>query len=427
MELTAALQSRAYDVTRPSTSTTTGKRQYVTPPTHQTQGCRKITLNDWILHNTHLSTTGAILRNESISAAQKSHETSDAVRQRTLRNQNNTTDNLGQRISHVERLQDNLRVNNDLVDKEILTLEKVKRDTEQMLRDMSKPLEIAKQCLEVREQRRKTDSVRDSPEDELLKEVRLIERICGNLQAKIQQCFVQLTKLRQSRAKMTADLEDKNNAHCIDTTCKTLTAADNPCYSFQYHNAQLNSLGSNPQSWGKFTESNCQTSSIEREVSRALREQSNNLQNASRCDLQAQQNKVDACLRIRLNEMEQAKNELAFNRREMLLEIAHAEREIENLNKAIQEQVKPMQIAQTRWSNRENRPNVELCHDHVESGIKSQIHTLDTDIQNLKFQLEKVHERRQELRQTLARIEDDLSSKMTSLELDQQCLQMRSS
>lgn len=428
MELTSALKTTGYDVTRPSTCHTSGRREYISPPTHQTQGARKITLNDWQLHNTHLSTTGVKLRNDTIATASLAHATSDSIRLRTNRNQNITTENLGQRISHIERSQDNLNVANDLIDKEIQTLEQVKSDTEKMLQDMNKPLETARQCLEIREQRRKTDSVRDKPEDELLKEVKLIERICGSLQNKIQGCFLQLNRLRSGRAKVCSDLDDKNRAHGIDTHCKTLTGLDGRAsYQYQYNNMQQNGLGSNPQSWARFSDHNIHTAQLERESSRNLREQAQNLQHASKCDLSAANNKVDTALRVRINEMEQAKNELSYNRREMLLEISHAEREIENLKNAIHDQVNPMQVAQTRYANRERRPNIELCHDHVEGGIKSQIHTLHADIGNLEYQLERVHERRKELRLTLARIEDDLASKMLSLELDQQCLQLRSS
>merc|ERR1712188_145046 len=149
--------------------------------------------------------------------------------------------------------------------------------------------------------------------------------------------------------------------------------------------------------------------------------------NASKCDLQAQNNRVDSALRVRVNQMEQAKRELQYNRSEMLVAISNAEREIENLKQTIHGQVKPLQVAQTRFSNRENRPNIEYCHDHVEYGIRSEIHALSTDIQNMEYQLERVHERRKELRLTLSRIEDDLSSKMFSLDLDTQCLQLRSS
>merc|ERR1712167_540125 len=115
------------------------------------------------------------------------------------------------------------------------------------------------------------------------------------------------------------------------------------------------------------------------------------------------------------------------NRRETNLEIEHAEREIASLKQAIQDQVRPMQIAQTRMAHREQRPNIELCHDHVEAGLKHQIHTLAVDTQNVHFQLERIHERRTELRQIPSRIEDDLAAKMLALELDQQNLQLRSS
>jgi len=428
MELTSALKHRAFDVNRPSTrSAETGQRTFINPPTHESQGAKKITLNDWLLHNQHLSTTGQNLRNDCIGSIQKSHATSDAVKLSTTREQTNTTNNLSTRLNHIERATDNLEVSNDLLDKEILALEQVKADTEQMLRDMGKPYEIAKQCLEVRQQRRCVDSVRDKPECELMKEVKLIEKICGNLQNKIQECFNQLNSLRHARAKIAEDLEDKSRANKIDTNCKTLTEAGQISFQYQYINSQNRSLGSNPSSWARFSDHNCQISAKNRTSSRNLREQAKTLQNACRCDLKAQNNAVDQALRVRINEMETAKNELAFNRRETNLEIEHAEREIASLKQAIQDQVRPMQIAQTRMAHRERRPNVELCHDHVEAGLKHQIHTLAVDTQNLHFQLERIHERRTELRQILSRIEDDLAAKMLALELDQQNLQLRSS
>lgn len=426
MELTAALQKNAFQPTtitaRPAT---TAGREYVSPPTHQLGARMKITTGDWMLHNNHMAAMGYTRRNNALSAAEISRATSDSVRLRTERKQQLNTEKLGERISHIERATDNLKVAKELLDNEISALEKVKSDTESMLEHMSRPLEISKQCLEIREQRRASDAVRDLPEAELLKEVRLIERIKGALQAKIQQSFEQLTQMRNARAKIQADIMDKSRAHNIDNECRTLSEGK-ACYRYEYKPTIHTSLGSNPESWRFFSGHNCQLGGQEREASRNLREQSVQCQNTSACDLKAQNNTVDSALRVRLNEVKQAQNELAFNRSEMLLQIAHAEREIENLKQAIQSQIKPMQVAETRIGYRENRPNVELCHDHVESGIKDQLHTLTVDTQQLQFQLERIHEKRQELRKALSRVEDDLATKTLSLELDQQCLQMRS-
>ena len=119
-------------------SAETGQRTYVNPPTHESQGVKKITLNDWLLHNQHLSTTGQNLRNDCIGSIQKSHASSDGVILRTGREQKNTTNNLSTRLNHVERSTDNLEVSNDLLDKEIFALEQVKADTEQMLQCVQK-------------------------------------------------------------------------------------------------------------------------------------------------------------------------------------------------------------------------------------------------------------------------------------------------
>lgn len=424
MELTDAVRPQEFNAERLKAPSKDTSGNYMIP-THETQGLNKITLNDWQSHNNHLGNSGATLRNDCISSIQISTQINDSTRLRTQRKQNNVTDCLGQRITHIERATDNLEVANDLLNKEIGALEQVKADTEKMLFDMNKPLQIARKCLETRQCRRQIDAVRDFPEDELLTEVRLIEKICGNLTAKIQECFQQLCSLRHARAKIAEDLEDKSRANSIDTNCKTLTEAGPASYQFQYVNSQSAALGSNPNSWARFSEHNIEIGRKQREFSKNLREQTIMLQNACRCDLKAQNNAVDQALRVRINEMEVAKNELTFNQDETLLEIKHAEREIKKLKQTIQDQCKPTQIAQTQMAKRGLRPNIELCHDHVEEGLKDQIQTLYVDTQALEFELKQINERRTQLRQILARIQDDLSAKSLALKLDKTCQQLR--
>jgi len=425
MELTQATRSQGFNaelVAQPPADVSSGA--FMHPPTHQTQGLNKITHSDWSAHNEHLATTGVNLRNDCISSIQSSTQVNDSTRLRTNRKQNNVTDCLGQRITHIERATDNLEVANDLLNKEIGALEQVKADTEQMLADMGKPLQIARKCLETRQCRREIDGVRDCPEDELLKEVRLIERICGNLTQKINECFNQLLSLRHARAKIADDLGDKSRANCIDTTCKTLTEHGPASYQFQYTH-QGNALGSNPTSWARFSEHNIEIGAKQRELSRNLREKAVMLQNACKCDLKAQNNAVDQALRVRINEMEVAKNELTFNQDETLLEIKHAEREIKKLKQTIHDQCKPTQIAQTQMAKRGLRPNIELCHDHVEHGLKNQLQTLYVDTQALEFELKKINENRTQLRQILSRVQDDLAAKSLAYRLDKQCQQLR--
>jgi len=425
MELTDAVRPQQFNAERSVAPAAEDNSGFYTVPTHETQGSNKITLNDWQSHNNHLSKSGVSVRNDCISSIQTSTLANDAIRLKTNRKQANTTECLGQRISHIERATDNLEVANDLLNKEIGALEQVKADTEKMLFDMNKPLKIARKCLETRQCRREIDAVRDFPEDELLKEVRLIEKICGNLTAKINECFQQLCSLRHARAKIADDLGDKSRANTIDSNCKTLTDAPPASYQFQYVNSQHAALGSNPNSWARFSEHNIEIGRKQRELSKNLREQTIMLQNACRCDLKAQNNAVDQALRVRINEMEVAKNELTFNQDETLLEIKHAEREIKKLKQTIDDQRRPTQIAQTQMANRGLRPNIELCHDHVEEALKNQIQTLYVDTQALHFELKQINERRTQLRQILARIQDDLSAKCLALKLDKSCQQLR--
>jgi tektin-2 len=68
----------------------------------------------------------------------------------------------------------------------------MKESAEQNLQAKNLPLDVAIECLTLRESRRDIDVVKDPVEDELLKEVEVIEATRKVLQEKISQAFEQL-------------------------------------------------------------------------------------------------------------------------------------------------------------------------------------------------------------------------------------------
>lgn len=68
----------------------------------------------------------------------------------------------------------------------------MKESAEQNLQAKNLPLDVAIECLTLRESRRDIDVVKDSVEEELIKEVEVIEATKKTLQQRIDQAFQQL-------------------------------------------------------------------------------------------------------------------------------------------------------------------------------------------------------------------------------------------
>lgn len=68
----------------------------------------------------------------------------------------------------------------------------MKESAEQNLQAKNLPLDVAIECLTLRESRRDIDVVKDPVEEELLKEVEVIEATKKTLQQRIDQAFQQL-------------------------------------------------------------------------------------------------------------------------------------------------------------------------------------------------------------------------------------------
>ena len=82
-------------------------------------------------------------------------------------------------------------------------------------------------------------------------------------------------------------------------------------------------------------------------------------------------------------------------------------------------------IVQTRLDTRRNRPNVELCKDAGEYQLASEGKEIVGSIQALNEKLAVANTTLEELYRTLARVEEDLSVKNYSLQIDGHCLSLR--
>ncbi|XP_067318475.1 tektin-2-like [Anolis sagrei] len=103
-----------------------------------------------------------------------------------------------------------------------LSNSKMKEKAERALQAKNLPLDIVIENLTLRESCRDIDVVKDPIEDELHKEVEVIDATRRDLQQKMSEAFEQLCLLQEARQQLNMDHRGKMEALEIDRTCVPL-------------------------------------------------------------------------------------------------------------------------------------------------------------------------------------------------------------
>ncbi|KAM4698995.1 tektin-2 [Discoglossus pictus] len=367
--------------------------------------------------------------------AERQHAASHQIRQeaRILRNEtNNQTkwdehDNrtrLADRIDEVDKWRQVLNRCLAEVDSEIDTLELIKEEAERALQASNVPQDVAIECLTHRERRRDIDLVKDPVEEELHKEVEVIEGVRKTLQQKITEAFEQLCLLQESRHQMNWDQRSKMETIEIDRTCMSLNV-NSPNISLKPDPTRVLPGTTTPQEWEQYSQYSKERAEAEIKASIRLRELIAMTISQTNNELDAQRVAVEFALRKRIHEFERALNELRWQEKNTKEEIEAMEEDIRRLEQDLRDKMGPLKVAHTRLETRTYRPNVELCRDQPQYGLTDEVHQLEGTIAALKQKLAQAHDALDALYKHLARIQVDIKCKENSLSLDNKCLDAR--
>ncbi|MGH0167139.1 UNVERIFIED_CONTAM: hypothetical protein FKN15_078020 [Acipenser sinensis] len=183
---------------------------------------QRLTVSDWHTNNHLISSNAERQRWGSHCTRQEARGLRSETSNKTKWDEQDTCTRLSDRIDEVTKWKDSLLKCLEDVDTEIKALTTVKESTEKALAATSLPLDVAIECLTLREGRRGNDLVRDPVEAELHKEVEVIDRARKVLQQKVSQAFEQLCLLQEVRQQLTFDLRHKNEALDVDRSCLSL-------------------------------------------------------------------------------------------------------------------------------------------------------------------------------------------------------------
>ncbi|XP_012979296.1 tektin-2 [Mesocricetus auratus] len=381
-------------------------------------------LSDWRTNSYLLSTNAERQRDASHQIRQEARVLRNETNNQTVWDEHDNRVRLAERIDTVNRWKEMLDKCLTDLDAEIDSLAQVKESAEQNLQAKNLPLDVAIECLTLRESRRDIDVVRDPVEEELLKEVEVIEATKKALQQRVSQAFQQLCLLQEVRQQLCSDHRDKMESLDIDRGCLSLNLTS-PNISLKINPTRVPKDSTTLKEWDDFSRFNKNHADAEIKASIELREavaltiaQTNN-------ELEAQRVATEFAFRKRQREIESVYSELRWQEKNTLEEIEQLQEDIRRLEEDLRRKMMNLKLAHTRLESRTYRPNIELCRDQTQHGLIDELHQLEATISTLKQKLAQIQDALDALFKHLARLQADIACKTNTMLLDTKCMDAR--
>ncbi|NWR21622.1 TEKT1 protein, partial [Emberiza fucata] len=301
-----------------------------------------------------------------------------------------------------------------------------KNRLERALEGCKEPLVVAQKCLLYRQRRVGIDLVHDEVEQQLLKEVEVLQGIIALLERTLEQTNEQIRRNRSAKYDLDMDLKDKFTALTIDDYCASLTN-DTPHIVYADNAMKPEGNFVSPEDWIDFTNINVEKADKQRNNSLALKALIDGILSQIANDMRKQYEMVNNAFRNRVEEVKDAKHKLETLLAMVMDETASQEKNIAALKKAITDKEAPVKVAQTRLEARNHRPNVELCYDTVHSSLMSEVQEITKNIQRQDALAQAQTELKGLSRRQLS-LEEEIKVKENTLYIDEVlCMQMRES
>ncbi|XP_058673861.1 tektin-1 [Ammospiza caudacuta] len=387
----------------------------------------KLHPSEWYTANQmqRASTESQKSRSECMTA--ESWRLVDEIEKTTQKTQSDVNKKLEQRREEIKFWKQELDNKLEQIVHETEILLTFKNRLERALEGCKEPLVVAQKCLLYRQRRVGIDLVHDEVEQQLLKEVEVLQGIIALLGRTLEQTNEQIRRNRSAKYDLDMDLKDKFTALTIDDYCASLTN-DTPHIIYADNAVKLEGNFVSPEDWIDFTNINVEKADKQRNNSLALKALIDGILSQIANDMRRQCELVNNAFRNRVKEVKDAKHKLEILLAMVMDETASQEKNIAALKKAITDKEAPVKVAQTRLEARNHRPNVELCYDTVHSSLMSEVQEITKNIQRLKDALAQAHTELKGLSRRQLSLEEEIKVKENTLYIDEVlCMQMRES
>ncbi|NXM79170.1 TEKT2 protein, partial [Serilophus lunatus] len=385
---------------------------------------QRLTVPDWKNNSYLISADAERHRSASHQIRQEARALRNDTGNQAKWDESDSRTLLNDRITSVNRWREVLAKCLQDTDFEIDALTKVKEAAEDALQAKNLWLDVAIECLTFRESRRNIDVVRDPVEEELHREVKVIERTKKELQQRVDEAFKQLCCLKEAWQQLNFDHQHKVEALELDQQCLSFNVTSGNI-SFKVNPTRIPNGTTALREWEENSQRNKDNADREMKASTELRgatmltiAQTNN-------ELEAQRVATEFALRKRIRDMEGALSELRWQEQNTLEEIAEMEEDIRQLEEDLRKRTLDLKVAHTRLEIRTYRPHVELCRDQAQYGLTGEVQQLEAAIRALQKKRTESQDALDALYRQLHRIQTDIGYKTNSLQLDNKCMDTR--
>ncbi|KAH8873231.1 Tektin-2 [Schistosoma japonicum] len=379
---------------------------------------------DWFTNSFALSANSQRQREASEQIRQETRSLRLAAALRTKWDEFNNTTRLADRVDAIRDLKDILELAQLQLDTEVSMVNLGKEAVEEQMKNIIVHKDCITECLTLRDRRKKIDNVHDAPEVQLKKEKELIDKTNRKLQQKVDEAFEQIILLKEAKQQVLLDLQDKHTAMEIDIQQYKLRPTC-PGVSFKPNPTRIPKTTTTPQQWEEFTRYNWQRAQAEIYSGQRLREAIYQTICQVSNDLEAQTQATEFALRQRKHDFEQALDELNWQKKQIEDEMAEMENDLDQLEKAIHSLIPMGKLAQTRLERRTYRPGVELCRDSAQYGLTDEVKQIEVTNEALLEKQRQARHALDALHKQLNRINDDITLKEQSLQIENDCLNLR--
>ncbi|XP_059724488.1 tektin-2 isoform X2 [Haemorhous mexicanus] len=349
---------------------------------------QRFTLPDWQNNSRLISANAEQQRFNSHHIRQEGRVLRNDTGNQAKWDEHNSRTHLKDRITTVDKWREALAKCLADIDLEIDALSKVKEAAENAIQAKNLCLDVAIECLTFRESRRDIDVVRDPVEEELHKEVKVIEKTKKDLQQRVDDAFRQLCLLKEARQQLSCDHRHKVEALELDRQCVSFNPTSGNI-SFKVNPTRIPDGTTALQEWELNSRRNKERAEAELKASVDLR------------------------------------GAITLTIAQTLEEIAEMEEEIRQLEENIRKRTLDLKVAHTRLETRTYRPHIELCRDQAQFGLTDEVQQLEGIIRALQQKRTESQDALDALYRQLHRIQTDIGYKTNSLQLDNKCMDTR--
>ncbi|KAL3274688.1 hypothetical protein HHI36_016066 [Cryptolaemus montrouzieri] len=286
-------------------------------------------------------------------------------------------------------------------------------------------LEITKKCLIMRDCRVGIDLVHDEVQEALLKELRIQTCSEDMLKRLHEQMNEQLRILRSVLYSADRNLEDKEHALRIDE--KNAALHDYSINLSMYHGATpLNVANITIEEWQGHTKKTIDDGLDQLRVSVQIRSLMEALMKQALSDLKQQKDMVNKSFHHKLGQIKEYKTTLEERHSDVTRKCNDLMENIRKLHQAIKNEEPFMALSHTRLGNRAQRRNVELCRDHTETQLTSNVLELRNSVAMLQQLLAQSQASLRYLLKVQLNLEEQINVKHVSIKIDEvECLTLR--